>query len=217
MIRENQRFQIRRTLDLVVRADGEGLACPVETPLGSIRIGLIDGVAHRFETDSLGIQRSWIEFHPYGGFLVALDRDKSDTGNLAQFLGQNRVGEVIHPYQRQRFRSDRKCQDWGVGGIDLIIDRWIRHVGRQDASRCIDCRLHILGCLIDVLAENKLERDDGGSLGTDRVHRGEAADLTELLLQWCRHEGSHHFGIRSRIPGGDLDCRKVNGGKRRDR
>ena len=215
MIGQNQRLQIGGGFDLIVGADGEGLAGSVEASLGGVGVGLIDGGAYCLKTDALGIQCGRIELHPNGGLLIPLDRDKADPGNFAQFLGQNRVGKVIHPYQGECVRSDGEGQDGGIRRIHLTVNRRIRHGGRQDTSGCIDRRLHILRCLIDVFSENKLECDDGGALGTDGVHRGEAADLSELFFQRGCDERGHHLGIGPRILRGYLDCRKINGGERR--
>ena len=98
MIGQNQRLQIGGGFDLIVGADGEGLEGSVQASLGGVGVGLIDGGAYCLKTDALGIQCGRIELHPNGGLLIPLDRDKADPGNFAQFLGQNRVGKVIHPY-----------------------------------------------------------------------------------------------------------------------
>ena len=69
---------------------------------------------------------------------------RPDARQLRDLLRDPRVGQVLELGQRQRLRRQREREDRRVGGIDLVVDRRIRQVGRQETAGRVDRRLHLL-------------------------------------------------------------------------
>ena len=86
---------VGRGEQLIVGADGVGLAGAVERSLGLIDVGGAEGGADVFERQAVVGQRGGVGLDADGGLLAAVDGDETDAGELRDFLGEKGVGEVF--------------------------------------------------------------------------------------------------------------------------
>ena len=80
---------------LIVGADGVGLARAVEVALGLIDVGGAERGANVFEREAVAGQRRRVGLDAHGGLLSAGDGDQADAGELRDLLREDGVGEVF--------------------------------------------------------------------------------------------------------------------------
>ncbi len=207
---------LRARAQLIIGADGEGLARAIQHALGLVDVGRRERGPNIFQTQSVGSQRGGIGLDPHCRFLSAADRYQTHAGKLRNFLGQRRVRQVLHLRQRQCVRSQRQCENRGIRRIHLAVDRRIGKVARQIRGAGIDCGLDLLLLDIDVLVEIELQRNDRTAQRTGGSHLAQSGDLAKLALQRRRHRRCHDVGVSSGIERHYLDGGIVNFRKRRD-
>ena len=181
--------------DLVVGADGIGLLAAVETAFGQIDIVEHEGAADVFHAQAQTGQGGGIDAHADGRLLVAFDGDQPDAGDLAQFLGQDGVGQVVDFGQGQFLGGELEGEDGGVGRVDFVKDGRVGHAVGEHSAGGVDGGLHVLGGGIYVPIQVELEGDGGGAKGADGGHLGKAADLAELPLQGSVTEEAMTSGL----------------------
>jgi hypothetical protein len=101
-IGDDQRPISVRGEKLIVRTDHVGLPGPVEASLGSIHVRLGDGISKVFRTQAERRHGGRIELNTHRRLLIAFDGHQSHSRNLAQLLGQQRVGKIVDLIDRQR-------------------------------------------------------------------------------------------------------------------
>ena len=136
--------------NLVVGADGVGLEAAVETAFGQIDVVEHQGAADIFHAEAQTGQGDGIDAHADGRLLVAFNGDQPDAGDLAEFLGQDGVGQIVDFGQRQFLGGELEGEDGGVGGVDLVEDGRVGHAGGEHAAGGVDGGLHVLGGGINV-------------------------------------------------------------------
>src|SRR6266566_2109241 len=92
-VRDDERAVTVAGNKLIVRADGVGLMEAVEGALGHVDVGLAQRGAQILETQTVRSQRRGIGLDAHGRALSTADTDKTDTGELRNFLGEGGVGE----------------------------------------------------------------------------------------------------------------------------
>ena len=145
--------------NLVVRPDGERLPRSFETSLRRVHVCLGKNAAHVFEPEPERRNRCRIHLHTHGRLLISLNRDEADACDLAQFLREQSVGEIVHAIERQTVGRNREGEDRCVGWIDLVVFRWVRQIWRQKSAGDIDRGLHILCGHVDRTIKNELQSD----------------------------------------------------------
>jgi hypothetical protein len=201
---------------LVVGADGEGLARALEVALGLVHVGLPQHGAEVLEAEPVGSQCGGIGLDTHRRLLAAADRHEADTGELGDLLGEVGIGEVLDAGQRQAVRGDPQGEHGGVGGIDLAVGGGARQIPRQVGGGGVDGRLHLLLGDVDGVLQGELQDDERGALGARGGHLVEPGELTELSLQGCRDRGGHHLGAGAGVEGQDLDGGVIDLGQGRD-
>ena len=135
---------------LVVGADGVGLARAVEAALGAVDVGGGDGGAHVLEREAVGGDARRVDADADGGAQPALDGDFADAVDLAELRLQQRVGGVADPVDRDAVGGERQREDRRVGRVHLRVDRRVGQGGRQRAGGGVDRGLHVLRGAVDV-------------------------------------------------------------------
>ena len=158
-IGHDHRLVIAAGKQLVVGADGVGLAIAVQRALGLVHVGRGQGGAQIFQAQVVGGQLRRIGLNAHRGLLPAGDRNQSHAGNLRNLLRQVGVGRVLDLVQRQRVGGQRQRHDGRVGGVHLAIDGRIGQIGGQKAGGRVDGRLHLLLGHVDVLVQIEFERN----------------------------------------------------------
>ena len=204
-------------LQLVVGVDRRRARRAVEAALGLIGVGVGDRRAHVVEREPVRGERLRIHLDAHGGPLAAADADEAHAGELRDLLRDPRVGEILELRQRQRLRRERQREDRRVGRIDLVVDRRIRQVGRQEIARRVDRRLHFLLGDVERQLEAELQRDHRCAAGARRRHLVQSRHLPELALERRGDRRRHHVGARARIERHHLDRRIVDFGQRGQR
>ena len=156
---ENDRLEILRLEDLIIRTESEGLLVAIEAPLGGINVGLRNRGTGVFQAQPLRSQRRRVDLHTHRRLLIAFDRDKPDSTYLAELLREDRVGEIINLLEGKVIRSDREREDWSIRRIDLVKSWRIRHVRRKQSARRVDGRLHVLAGFVNLSPQNELQGD----------------------------------------------------------
>ncbi len=91
--------------ELVVVADGVGLARAVERALGLVDVGGADGGADVFEREAVAGELRGVGLDADRGLLAAGDGDEADAGELRDLLREDGVGEVFDLLRAGRCRS----------------------------------------------------------------------------------------------------------------
>ncbi len=116
----------------------------VEAAFRRIHVRLSENCSNIFQAEPEGGNRRRIHLHAHGRFLISLNRDKADAGDFANFLREQRVGEIVHAIQGQTIGRNRQRKDRRVGRIDLVVFRRVRQILRQKSAGDIDRGLHVL-------------------------------------------------------------------------
>ena len=138
--------------DLVIRADGVGLARAVKAAFGLVDVILSQRVANVFHAKSLGRDRRRVDTNADRRLLVAFNRHQTHAADFAEFLGQDGVGKGRLPYQSgRRLGGDFERENWGVGGVHLAISGRAGHFSANTPPAAFISGLHnILGGRIDI-------------------------------------------------------------------
>ena len=116
-----------------------------------------------------------------------------------------------------RIGGQRQNQNGLVGGIDLVVVRILRQVGRKLAAGGVDRGLHVACRRIDVAVQIELYNDIRRTEQADRSHLVDAGNSPELALQRGGNGGSHRLGAGAGQASRDLNHRVVNLRQRRNR
>ena len=157
-------------LQLVVGVDGRRARRTVEAALRLIRIGVADRGAQIVEREVVRGERLRIRLDAHRRTLAAADADEPDAGQLGDLGREPRVGQILDLRQRHRARGERQRHDRRVGRIDLVVDRRLRQVGRQERGRGVDRGLHFLFRHVERQLEAELQRDDRRAARARRRH-----------------------------------------------
>ena len=169
--------------DLVVGGDGEARSRRIDGALRRNRGCTDERSAHLLQRQATGSELGRVDLDADRGMLLAVDGHLGDARHLGDLLGHEIIGIVVDGGERQRVGLCSQNQDRGIGGIDLLVARWRRHITRQRLPGHRDRRLNVLGCGIDVAVELELYRDRGGVQRAHRSQLCDARDLSELPLQ----------------------------------
>ena len=129
---------------------------PVERALWPGDVGVGDRTAQVFQSEPVGIEPHEIGLDAHRGTDAALDRDMTDTRDLAELLRELGVDEVRELARRIAVGRERERQDRGVGRVHLGVDGRVGEVARQGRGGSVDRRLHILRRGVDVAREIEL-------------------------------------------------------------
>ena len=67
-----------------------------ESAFGLMRVGILQRSCDIGNTEAHGVEQHGIDLHANGGPGAAPDFHLTDSFDLREFLGQNRIGEIIH-------------------------------------------------------------------------------------------------------------------------
>ncbi len=209
-VRDDHALVIAGGLELIVGIDRRRPSGAVEAALGLVRIGIAYRGAQVVERQPVRGQRGRVGLDAHRRALPAADAHQPDARKLRELGCEARVGKILDLGQRQRFRCQREGHDRRVGRIDLVVDRRRRQVRGQEASRCVDRRLHLLLRNVEGQAEVELQRDDRRSAGAGRRHLLEPRHLPELALERRGNRRGHHVRAGARVKAHDLDRRVID-------
>jgi hypothetical protein len=213
-VSDDDRFVSVSGKNLVVRSDSERLPRPVEAAFRRIHVRLSENCSNIFQAEPEGGNRRRIHLHAHGRFLISLNRDKADAGDFANFLREQRVGEIVHAIQGQTIGRNRQRKDRRVGRIDLVVFRRVRQIWRQKSAGDIDRGLHVLRRNVDWAVENELQSDCRCTERAGGIHRRQSADLPKLPLERRSDRRDHHVCARAGIKCRHFDRWKINGRQR---
>ncbi len=129
---------------LIVGVEGERPLRPVEAALGLVDVGGGDDRADALQVEAVRGQRLRVGLDAHGRPLAAGDADQADAGQLRQLLRHARIDQVVDLRQRHGAGGHRQRQHRRVGRVDLVVDRRLRQVVRQQAVGGVHRRLHFL-------------------------------------------------------------------------
>ena len=195
---------------LVVGVDRIGAGGAVEGALGPIGVRRGDRRLHLAHREAQVGELGGVDLHPHRRPLTAADRNQADAGELGDLPGELLVGEALDIGERHTLGGQGQGDHRRVGGVDLGVYGRRRKVGRQQARRRVDRRLHLLFGHVEGQRQVELEGDDRGAAGTGGAHPVELAHLAELHLERRGDRGGHHVRAGSRIGRGHLDGRVVH-------
>ena len=158
-----------------------------------------------------------VRLHPHRRLLTTADRHEPDARQLRNLRREPRVGKRFDLAQWKHIRRERQCQDRGIRGIDLAVDRRIREIGREQGPAGVDGGLHLLLGDVDVQREIELQRDDRAPERARRGHLLQPGHLSELPLERRRNRGGGHVRARAGVKRRDLNRRIVDLGQSRYR
>src|SRR2546425_824993 len=104
-------------------ADGVRLRRALEVPLREVHVRLRDGGAEVLEPEVVGRERRGVRLDADGGLLPAAEAHQADARQLRDLLREARVGQVLHPGQRQHVGGEREGEHRRIGGGGLAVDR----------------------------------------------------------------------------------------------
>ena len=129
---------------------------------------------------------------------------------MREFLGQNRIREIVHLARGKHVGAEREHQDWRIRGVRFAIARVAGQIGGQLAARCVDGGLNVAGGGVDVAIEIELESDGGAAELAGRSHLRDAGDAAELALERSGDSGGHGLRAGAGKIGVDDDRRKFD-------
>ena len=150
-------------LHLIVGIDGRGPHGAVKTALGRVDVGTGNGRADVRQREICPGKGLGIDLNADGRLFAAGKRHEANAGNLRDFLGEPRVGQIFEFCHGQGPARDRKRHDGGIRGVDLVVNRRVRQITGQKGIRRIDAGLNLLFGNIELSGEAELQRDDGRS------------------------------------------------------
>lgn len=114
-------------------------------------------------------------------------------GTCESFWGDAGIGQIFQFRDRHGGRCDGDRQNRRVGRIDLVIDRRVRQIGRQQVVGGVDRGLHFLFRHIQCLGKRELQGHDGDAFGTGGRHLFQSRHLAELPLERRRDRRGDDF------------------------
>ena len=168
---------------LIVRVQHERALGPVEVSLRLVDVGGGDDGAQVLQVQAVRRQGLRVGLDADRRTLAAGDAHQADAGKLRQLLRHARVDEVVHLRQRHGLRRDRQREHRRVGGVDLVVDRRLRQVVRQQVVGRVHRGLHFLLGHVERLLEREAQRDDRRAARARRRHLAQARHLAELPLE----------------------------------
>ena len=128
LVRDDERSVIAAGEQLVVGSNLVRLMRSIEVSFGLIDVGGDDGSAQILKIETVRGHRRGIRLNPDGRFLSAAYADQTHSRQLRNLRRQPRIGEILNLRQRKICRSQRECQNRGIGRIGLAVDRRSRQV-----------------------------------------------------------------------------------------
>ena len=119
---------------LIIGADGVGLALAVEVALRLIDVGGRHYSAKLLQREPVRRELNRVRLDPHRRLLSAADTYQPDARHLRNLFGQARIGEVLDLIERQLAGSEPQRQDRRVGRVGLAIDRRRREDRSADRS-----------------------------------------------------------------------------------
>src|SRR3989441_826910 len=104
-------------------ADGVRLRRALEVPLREVHVRLRDGGAEVLEPEVVGRERRGVRLDADGGLLPAAEAHQADARQLRDLLREARVGQVLHPGQRQHVGGEREGEHRRIGGGGFCVGR----------------------------------------------------------------------------------------------
>ena len=200
----------RRIEHLAVVVDRESPGLPIDSSRWADRGRVDDHPAQILERESERGHLYRVDLDAYRRLLLAANIDLGDAGDLAEMLDQDIFGVIVDLGQRHQVGGQGEDQNGCVGRVDLTIGRRRRQVVRKLPARCVNRRLDILCCAVDVAREVELDCDCAVAEYAARRHLRDARDLAELALQRLRDRSGHDLRAGSGELSRYLDRREID-------
>ncbi len=149
--------------ELVVGVNGAGPLRPVKTALGVIDVGRGNGRTHIGQGQTGPGQRLGVDLHAHGRALPAGKRNQAHARQLRDFLRHAGVHQVFQTGQGHGVAGHGQGDNGRVRRVDLVVNRRVGQIARQQVVRRVDGRLHLLFRHIQGDGKIKLQGNDRGS------------------------------------------------------
>src|SRR6185436_6809401 len=182
-IGDHDRAKRRRIQQLAVGFDCVGAICAVKRAGWQVGVVPVDCIGDLVDANSARSQRFGVELNAHRVFLGTNDRHLRDPVDGRNALRQQGLCIFVYRRHGQRRRSQRKIENGRVGGVDLLKGRRCGHLRRQLFQSPSDGGLHVRGGGVDVAVERELQRNAADALRVGGIHRIEAGNRGERVLQ----------------------------------
>ncbi len=166
-------------------------------------------IRHR---EMAGGQRPAVEPDAHGEHLIAADLDARDPIEHRELVHQIAAGVIRQFRDAQMVAHQIQPQDDVFVAVDLLDLGRLGLRGQliQDAG---DPVADVVGGAVDVAVDVELHRDHGAAVLTGRLHRADAFDAGDAVLNELGDAAFHHIGRGAWINDLDRDHRRVDVGK----